>query len=237
MADAFGRAVLDHHRTDRTDPLLFRNGDARREHPIESFYFEAFDPECDAGAWLSDHVDGPLVDLGAGAGRHALHFQADHGVVALEPSEHLVETIRDRGVANARQGDMFALRELFGANRFRSAIAIGTQTCLAASMQGLRQFLADLAYVTTADATVVLDGYDPSRLADGDLLGYRPDPAPGLAHRVAWFEYGDMVGDALLFRLFGPDRFREAAAAAGWELVDLQRPYEPHYYRVALVKL
>ncbi|OTF02417.1 SAM-dependent methyltransferase, partial [Halorubrum sp. SD612] len=120
MADAFGRAIRDHRRGERAGPLLQGDGEETREHPIEEFYFDAFDPESDAGAWLASRLDGPLVDLGAGAGRHALRFQERFETVAVERGPALVEAMRERGVADAREGDMFALRESFGRDRFAS---------------------------------------------------------------------------------------------------------------------
>lgn len=236
MVDAFGHAIRDWHLDDLADPLRDRDGERVREHPIEEFYFDPRAPESDFTAWLEDWLSGPLIDLGAGAGRDALYFQERFDVVAIEPSEALVQTMRDRGVRDARRGDMFSLREQFETDRFRSVLAFGTQVCLAGSMQGLCRFLADLAHVTTPDATAVVHSYDPD--ADGikDLLGFRPDPTPGLAHRITWFEYGEEVDDALYFRLFGPDRLREAAEATGWDVADVIRPDEPIEYRAALEK-
>jgi hypothetical protein len=146
--------------------------------------------------------------------------------------------MRDRGVEDARQADMFALRETFERDRFQSALAIGTQLGLAGSMQGLRQFLGDLAFVTTADATAVLDCFDPEDAEIADMLGYRADPTPGLASRVMHFEYEEDIGETLLFRLFSPDRVREAVVGTGWEVAEIERSpstYGPHY-QVALSK-
>ncbi|EMA59799.1 class I SAM-dependent methyltransferase [Halorubrum kocurii] len=238
MTDAFGRAVRDHHRGERTAPLRQGDGEATRDHPIEAFYFDAFDPESDAGSWLTSRVTGPLVDLGAGAGRHALWLQERFETVAVETSAALVETMRARGVADAREGDMFALREAFERDRFASAIAIGTQIGLAGSMRGLSAFLGDLAFVTTPDATAVVDCYDPNHLGAADLLGYREDPTPGLAHRVMWFAYDGETDPTLHFRLFSPDRLREAALGTGWEIeaIDRDGTGEGPHYRAALRK-
>jgi len=107
-----------------------------REHPIEAFYFRKFDAGSDYGTWLASWLDGPLLDLGAGAGRDALHFQDRFETVAIEVSDHLVETMASWGVEDARRGSMFELREQFAPDRFQSALAIGTQMCLAGSMQG-----------------------------------------------------------------------------------------------------
>lgn len=236
--DPFGRAVRDHYRGDRTEPLLQRDGESVREHPIEAFYFDGFDPECESGDWIASWLDGPLLDIGAGAGQHALHFQDSVDTVAIEVSEYLAEVMADRGVDDPRRVDMFALREAFEPDRFASALVHGTQAGLAGSMDGLRQFLAALAVVTTDDATAVIDGYDPEHARASDLLGFRSDPTPGLAYRVMHFEYQDTVGETLLFRLFSPDRLEEAAADAGWVLADV-RPGGSDldsYYRAALRK-
>jgi hypothetical protein len=144
--------------------------------------------------------------------------------------------MRDRGVDDVRVADMFSLRERFDCGRFGSVLVVGTQSGLAGSMQGLRRWLGDLAHVTDPDATAVVDGYDPDHHACSELLGYRTDPTPGLAHRVFHFVYGDEVSETLLFRLFGPDRLREATVGTGWTVADVRRDPEGSYYRAALTK-
>lgn len=239
MSDAFGKAIRDHYREERTEPLLHRDGAETVEHPIESFYFTAFSPEDDpANEWLASWLQGPLVDLGAGTGRHALYFQERFETVAVEPSTALVETMRERGVADAREGDMFDLRSTFERDRFGAALANGTQLGLAGSMCGLSEFLGDLAYVTRPDATAVVDCYDPDHPAAADLLGFREDPTPGLAHRVMFFEYEGETDPILQLRLFSPDRLGEAAVGTGWEVADVARggDGDEYHYRAALTK-
>jgi len=237
--DPYGRAIRDHHECEREEPLLDVDGAETREHPIERFYFGEFDPETDPdGEWLIEWLDGPLLDIGAGAGQHALYLQERFETVAIDVSEYLVEVMRDRGVADARVADMFSLRESFERDRFGSALANGTQLGLAGSMRGLSEFLGDLAQVTTPDANAVVDAHDPTREGVTDILGYRSDPTPGLAHRTYHFEYEDDVGPTLQFRLFSPDRLREAAVGTGWEVAEIRRGANDAdaHYRAALVK-
>lgn len=236
MPDAFGSAIRDFHHGTQTEPLVQRDGEETLDHPIEAFYFESFDPTSGDGGWIVEHVDGPLLDVGAGAGRDSLYFQDRFETVAVEVSEALVETMTERGVEDARLGDMFALPEQFEDGRFQSALVIGTQTTLAGSMAGLEQFLEELATVTREDGTAILDGYDPTDDAAEELLGYRSDPADGLAHRVMTFEYDDVVDPILYFRLFSPDRLREAAADTRWSVVDIRQRSDSAYYRTALEK-
>ncbi|MFB6234926.1 MAG: methyltransferase domain-containing protein [Halopenitus sp.] len=235
--DAFGRAIRDHHRGDLTDPLYQVDGPERREHPLEAFYFTEFDPEDnESHRWLAERLDGPLVDLGAGAGRHALYFQEQFETVAIDPSPALIETMHERGVDDAREGDMFALLESFPEDRFASALAHGTQLGLAGSLAGVEAFLEDLGHVTTADATAVVDCYDPVNVDGEEMLGYRADEAPGLAHRVNWFEYADDVDPVLHFRLFSPDRLREAAVDTRWKVDEVARRGDDYHYHAVLEK-
>jgi hypothetical protein len=220
MSNPFGRAIRDHYLGEREAPLLDRDGDESREHAIERWYFGEFDGDD----WLESHLDGPLLDMGAGVGRDALYFQDRFETVAIEVSDRLVATMRDRGVADARSADMFSLSEHFERDRFRSAYARGTQIQLAGSMAGVRRFLNDLAHVTTPDATAVFDGYAPELDATADVFGYREDPAPGLAYRVYHCVYEGEIGETLLFRLFSPDRLREAAVGTPWTVAEVRYP-------------
>lgn len=236
--DAFGRAIRDHYHGERTEPLIHRDGDRTQEHPIDAFYFADYEPHSDLHQWLDDWLQGPLIDLGAGAGRHALHYQQQFETVAIEPSPALVETMQERGVADARKGDMFDLPAQFDRDRFGAALANGTQLGLARSQHALREFLGDLAYVTTHDATAVVDCYDPEYEGTHDILGYRDDPTPGVAHRVMWFEYDGDVDQALTFRLFSPEKLRDATVGTAWEIADIARGHgeSGYHYRAALRK-
>lgn len=238
MADPFGRALLDFHHEEQTEPLIQFDGENRREHPVEMFYFDAFTGERDGEAWMEDQLTGPLLDVGAGAGRDTLYFQQRFETVALEHSEHLVTLMDERGVRDAHHGDMFDLPAQFDPDRFAAALVRGTQLGLAKSMAGLREFLADLATVTTADATALVDCYDETAAAAPDLLGYRADPSSGLAFRVMTFEYEGDVGETLLFRLFSPERLREAASETAWAVEDVRpRGADSAYYMARLEKI
>lgn len=236
MSSPFARAIHDAHFDERRGPLLAHDGEETEEHSLDH-YFSEFSVE-EHGAWPESWLDGPLLDMGAGAGRHALAYQDRFETVAIEHSDLLIETMRDRGVEDARKADMFALRDHFERDRFASALAIGTQMSLSGSLQGLRQFLDDLAFVTTPDATAVVDGFDPEHETTKEKLDYRPDPARGLAYRVLQYEYDGSLGTPWLYRLFTPNRVREATIGTGWEVAEVRYGDDDwaHLYNVALRK-
>jgi len=236
MSDPFAEALHDFQLGEQRGTLRYRNGTTTEDADV-GLYFDEFNPE--SGSFLDTWLDGPLLDLGAGAGRHALYFQEQFETVAIERSELLVEVLRDRGVEDARKADMFALPDTFERDRFASALAIGTQMSLSRSMQGLREFLGDLAYVTGPDGTAVIDGFDPDHETTVDMLDYYDDPTDGLAYRVLQFEYDGTLGEPWLYRLFTPDRVREAAVGTGWEVADIRfgDGEWDHNFQMALRKL
>lgn len=235
MGDPFTQALHDYHFDEQHGPLRYRNGEQTKKADI-GMYFQEF--QFNEDDWLSSWLSGPLLDMGAGVGRHTLSLQERFETVAIEHNDLLVETMRDRGVADPRKANMFALRDSFERDRFVSALAVGTQMSLARSMQGLRQFLGDLAYVTTPDGTAVVDGFDPSHDHTKKMLDYYDDPTDGLAYRVLQFEYDGMLGEPWLYRLFTPDRVREATVGTDWEVADVNFGADEwvHNYQVALQK-
>lgn len=187
-------------------------------------------------SWVADWLTGPLIDVGCGTGDHALFYQDRVETVAIDVSPALVEVSRARGVRDARVADMFRLAESFRDDRFAGALVNGTQLGLGGSLHGVSAVLAELAAVTGSEARAVVDEYDPDAPAASELLGFRPDPTPGLAHRLFHFEYEDEVGPTLHFRLLTPGRLREACDGTGWRVVDVRYGDENCYYKARLEK-
>lgn len=92
MPDPFAQALHDFHFDEMQGPLRYRRGEETEEVGI-GFYFDEVTAN---GSWLESWLDGPLLDMGAGAGRHALYFQDQFETVAIEQNEMLVEILRDR---------------------------------------------------------------------------------------------------------------------------------------------
>lgn len=235
MTEVFARALADYHRGDKQGPLRYRDGEETVEHDVAG-YFASWSPDS-TESFFSD-VDGRVLDMGAGAGRHALYCRRHAEVTAIEPSEALVEVLRDRGLANATQADMFSLRDAFDRDAFDAAYSVGTQVGLATCVAGLGAFLDDLAHVTTRDATALFDGYDPSHERTRDLIGFRDDPARGGAFRVVQYEYDDVLGEPWLFRLFTREELRRAVTGTGWTVRAIRSSDGDwrHAYTVELAK-
>ena len=101
--DAFGRALLDRLEGGRETTILERDdGLFTTDIPID-WYFAVYRnwraPEKEA----MRYVRGRVLDVGAGAGRHALDLEGKgHEVVAIDISPGAVDVCRRRGVKDAR---------------------------------------------------------------------------------------------------------------------------------------
>lgn len=264
--DALGTAMLDVQRGGLRGTAIHRDGSETWPAFVEENYFG------DHGAWLADHdaeatlydrLDGPLLDVGCGAGGHSVYYQNRFETVGVDVSPNAVRAARERGVEDARVGDMFDLGDAVENGRFASALVVGTQTGLAGSLSGVSAFLADLARVTADDAVAVVDSYDPTRI-DAETAaafgGYRPDPREGVCRRTFHVEYdreteagtegtsagsqnaprsGDgererLVGPTLSFVLFSPARLRDACVGTPWTLAETV--HREVYYKALLDK-
>ena len=177
IGDAWGRALLDHLDGGLTNAPQLEVDDGTAVpamHP--SWFFREFD-EWD---WWERELlgaidEGPVLDLGAGAGRAALHFQ-DRGVdvTAVESSAGAAEVCRRRGVRDVRISD---LNDPPSDRRWRAVLLLCGNLGLGGTWDGNRTLLRRLAELTDPGAVLVGD----SVTSDGrDELGLR-------------IRYGDLI--------------------------------------------
>ncbi|MDS0292958.1 class I SAM-dependent methyltransferase [Halogeometricum luteum] len=233
--DALGTAMWDflHGEYDgscvHVDPETGETWDAN----VEQFYFAPY------ARWPAEtraFVDGlatPLLDVGCGAGNYARVVSLRGRVAAFDASPLAVRTARARGV-DAFVADMFdpPVRE----SRFETALVNGTQATLARSDAELRDFLRELARVTTATGEARVDSYDPERV--GESHGHAPTEADGVGRRRFRVEYRkrDLVGPRLEFRTVSPARLRAVCEETPWTVAETTYPGEFGYYRARLEK-
>lgn len=234
-ADPLGRAMDDYQRGE-PGTLRYRDGADTRDGHVEAYYFSP--PSQWAAETISflerlASLEGPVLDVGCGAGQHAL-WLARRGVdvTGIDVSPHAIRAARERGLEDARVVDMFELEAAFDPGRFRAVHAVGTQVGLAGSLAGVRELLAAFAHVTDEAGVAVVHNYDPAAV-DEDLLGFRPDPRDGIAHRCFHLEYEPAIGDdeedertrvvgrTLHFLLFDADRLADATIGTPWTVEEV----------------
>jgi SAM-dependent methyltransferase len=180
------RALIDHARSGRARTLrVERSGGVRYRMDTRPF-FELGGEQGPIDAALLDACGGRVLDVGAGAGRHALALQARGlDVCAIDVSSDCVELMRARGVRDARVFDVWrAIADGAGELGAFDTILFGMQTIgLTGSVDGL---------------LAMLDGLrrSPGLLASGGcvLLDSSAPAGPGFVQRVECAPPGEPAG-------------------------------------------
>lgn len=99
MKDLHGQAILDHYKGDTDAILLLHNNYGEPEEmPVEVFFREELDFTTIEHLALIESK-GKTLDIGAGAGAHALVLQSrGYDISALENSRGCVEVMKSSGV-------------------------------------------------------------------------------------------------------------------------------------------
>jgi SAM-dependent methyltransferase len=116
-------------------------------------------------------VRGRVLDVGAGAGRIALHLQEKgHNVVAIDASPGTIEVCRRRGVRDARVMRIEQVDDSLG--RFDTVVMYGNNLGLLSSKTKAPRILRRLARITSERGRIIGECLDPYTTDNPDHLAY-----------------------------------------------------------------
>jgi SAM-dependent methyltransferase len=232
-ADAFGSALLDAFAGGDGLHTIERDDGFTETMPADVYFTgpEDWPPDhCEA----LDRLQGRVLDIGAGAGRHTLHLQhAGVRPLALDVSPGAVEVCRRRGVGETFLG---TVHELVDAARepFEAALMMGHNLAVLASDDEANRVLASLRRLLLPDGVVIGTGLDPYLTDEPGNLAYhernrRGGRMPGqIRMRVM---YRSLVGEWFDWLFLAPAELRSLAARSGWTLESITDP-DPTYLAV-----
>jgi len=98
MNDIFGNALMACYRGEKKPIMLCREDGRKDEFILQSLFTSYHEwPECERRALA--HVEGRVLDIGCGPGRHSLWLQeSGFDVVAIDISPLAVRVAKTRGV-------------------------------------------------------------------------------------------------------------------------------------------
>ncbi|MDQ6819408.1 MAG: class I SAM-dependent methyltransferase [Actinomycetota bacterium] len=179
-----------------------------------------------ADTWTGEIVEalsqmhGRVLDVGCGAGRHALHAASlGCDVVGLEPSPGAIEVCRRRRVhaIRGRLGD-----QDISLDGFDGVMMLGNNLGLLASPQEAPGHLRWLADRCPPGATLVGEALDPTDTVDPDHLAYqRRATAAGRAAGQMRLRasFNGQVDDWFSYWHLTPDELRHAVSQTPWRVV------------------
>jgi SAM-dependent methyltransferase len=177
IGDAWGAALLDYFHGKVIPQLILEVDDGKTVPAVHpEWFFRGYDQWDWWDRELLPLVEaGPVLDLGAGAGRAALYLQGlGYQVTAVESSRGAAEVCRLRGVRDVRLAD---LNDPPADRRWQTVLLLCGNLGLGGSWDGNRRLLSKLSACTA-----------PGALLFGDSVNYEGRAEIGLRIR-----YGEMV--------------------------------------------
>ena len=165
--DVLGTALHDYYFGKRSGKLWVHNQYGPKEEMPVAMYFRQYDymPELEQTALR--HCKGTVLDIGAGAGSHALWLQQEgYSVTAIDISAKAVEVIKSRGVANAIEGNIFDYKD----TRFDTLLLLMNGIGLTSTVSGLQRFLQYAKQLLLPGGQLLFDSSDVAYIYDGKPL-------------------------------------------------------------------
>jgi SAM-dependent methyltransferase len=205
-------ALLAYHRGDRLATFRVASTLWEDEDTLASSYYRPLEvalPRLERTAL--ELCRGPVLDVGAGAGRLSLELQAlGLAVTALDAAPAAVTIMRERGVRDARCEDVFAHR----GGPYATLLLVMHGIGLVGSHAGLDRFLRHARTLLAADGQILCDSADLDATASDDDLAAAGLLEPGqVFFQIA---FAGRLGEYYPWLFVGERALTAAAAAAGF---------------------
>jgi len=210
MTDPLGQAIADYYFQQKPAKLWIHNTyGPKEEMPVSAYFREYADmPELEHAALQL--CKGSILDIGAGAGSHALWLQQQgYNITALEISEPACAIMKARGVQYIIQQNIFSYQE----EKYNSLLLLMNGIGLTGTLNGLRTFLQHASTLLLPGGQLIFDSSDVAYVYEYNL--------PDLKHyygEIAYrYEYKRIKSD--WFNWLYIDRFTLSALATdeGWK--------------------
>lgn len=170
--DAYGHLLFDYQNGEQNVEIVEREDgyiDTSRLGPLT--YFAEYPKWENHQKLAMNYATGRVLDIGCGAGRHALYLQEKgHDVLAADNSPLAIQVCKQRGVKNVRVVPITQLNTKLGI--FNTIIMMGHNFGLFASYKRAKWLLKRFASMTTADGRIIAETTDPYKTENPAHLAY-----------------------------------------------------------------
>lgn len=165
MADIFGLASIDYWQDRYTEDIKTFSSLSGGDIIPVPYLFRDFDQMPEVEQKALELARGRVLDIGCGAGSHALHLQ-EKGleVTALDRSEGCIAVCRERGLTSVRNASILD----FGEGGFHTLLLPMNGVGLAGTLEELPAFLGHLASLLLPGGQILLDSSDIIYMFDRD---------------------------------------------------------------------
>lgn len=229
--DVFGKAIIDAFH-DKKVTINVRRDDGHVDQENGSYYFTDFDQFPTIEKDSMNLVQGLTLDVGCGAGRHALHLQTKGlTVIALDISPQTIRVAHQRGVRNPIRAAAPWLP--FRNETFETALLMFNNFGICGGYQETVTYLTELNRILKQGGRILASSLHPTMTDNESHLKYhemnrkRGLPAGLVTIRV---EYDGEIGNWFKLLLASPEEMKTLSAKAGLKLTQTIGPANGPFY-------
>lgn len=164
--DILGRAISEYFYGGKEYKLWVHDNHGPKVEMIVPIYFRSPEAMPDLEMMAIDLCKGKTLDIGAGAGSHALLLQEKGiDVTAIDISEGAVEVMKERGVKNASVQDVFELKH----EKFDTLLLLMNGIGLVQTIDGLKRFLQQAKVLLNKGGQILFDSSDVAYLYEDGI--------------------------------------------------------------------
>ncbi|MCL9806694.1 class I SAM-dependent methyltransferase [Flavobacterium amniphilum] len=183
MKDLFGKAILDYQTNNSPEDLITETNISEADVMSVSYLFRDFSEMPKLEQKALQLCKGKVLDVGCGAGSHALHLQNTKQleVQAIDISANAVEACKLRGVKNVHVRNILDVQD----EKFDTVVLLMNGTGIFGTLKETTKYLQKLKSLLNPGGQILIDSSDIIYMFDEDEDGAYLIPAGGY--------YGELV--------------------------------------------
>lgn len=234
--DAYGQQLLaQYHSRQTTVEIIERDDDYIDTGSDPGMYFTEYADWSPLEQQAVNLAEGRVLDIGCGAGRHALYLQ-ERGfeVTGIDNSPGAIEVCQLRGLKKALVCPISDV-DKFKPASFDTIIMMGNNFGLFGSFENARTILKKFASITAPDARIIAKTLDPYKTDNPLHWSYlqlnrqRGRLGGQIRMRV---RYGATVGDWFDYLFVSSEEMREILSDTDWRIEELLDAEAANYVAV-----
>lgn len=211
MKDILGQALNDYHNGSLKNKLWINNKYGDKEEMPVDIYFRDDENMPDMEWFALDECRGNVLDIGAGAGSHALILQEKGLIVtAMDISPLAVGVMKARNIKNVEEADIFTYKSA----KFDTLLLLMNGIGLAGTLDKLQELLLHLKSLLNPGGQILFDTSDISYLYED-----HPKP-PDSYYGEIWYqyEYEKQTNDWFQWLYVDEVTMQNVASASGYNM-------------------
>ncbi|HIE26453.1 TPA: class I SAM-dependent methyltransferase [Candidatus Poribacteria bacterium] len=216
--DIIGMMFMDYLRSGENARYTIYRDDGNFENLYVKSYFSEYDEFGSLIQEALEYVDGKVLDVGCGAGKHALYLQSiGIDVVGLDISPLAVQVCKERGLKKCVAAS--ALNLPFKNGTFDTIIMMGNNFGIAGTSPKTQRMLMNFRKLLSGKGTVIAHSIDPTLTNNPEHLAYhernRKRGLPVGQVKIK-LEYKKAVSSWFYLLLVTPEEMKKLAEETGW---------------------